>query len=417
MAKKKYEESNATIGEIIYNEYVADLKNNSVIDVEKEIPLLVNNNLAVTLKDAMYLDSSYPGIARVGSKFVQKFNKDLKASRCQLMDYEYGGEMSKMAEDNPELISLAKKRLEPGRYYVQLDDENYCALVMSEGDGELWKIDSSISFIGNDCRYWRDRFSKMWDKYKNLIKAKKRECICDIDTCKPQKTVFKPFEQLIFKDKEKVLKYIDNWLKNVPVYYKKYNMIAKLSIMLYGDPGTGKSTFSGALARYLGMGTVMTVKPGHFVGNDNNDRRSQSHMYDEGVVISLDDIDCYCQSREDTQDKENSEALANLLSFLDNPPTTYIKASDGVRYPVAIIVASTNYFDRLDDAVKRYGRFDLKIHMPLFTRVEAQEMCDLYGLQLDDIVTDSRRKNFEISPSYLQALCLENLDKSMKENG
>ena len=59
----------------------------------------------------------------------------------------------------------------------------------------------------------------------------------------------------------------------------------------------------------------------------------------------------------------------------------------------------------------------MKIHMPLFTRVEAQEMCDLYGLQLDDIVTDSRRKNFEISPSYLQALCLENLDKSMKENG
>ena len=73
-------------------------------------------------------------------------------------------------------------------------------------------------------------------------------------------------------------------------------------------------------------------------------------------------------------------------------------------------------FDKLDDAVKRYGRFDLRIHMPLFTKAEADEMCALYDLKLEDLVKGSDKKNFTISPSYLQALCLENVDKSMKKS-
>jgi hypothetical protein len=42
-------------------------------------------------------------------------------------------------------------------------------------------------------------------------------------------------------------------------------------------------------------------------------------------------------------------------------------------------------------------------------------MCDIYNLKLEDLVKDSNKKDFTISPSYLQALCLENIDKSMKE--
>ena len=414
MSKKNYEESNAAIGELIYNEYVEGLKNTPAISIERDIPLLIDNNLAITLKDSGYLGGSYPSIGRVGSKFVQKYSKNLKGDRCKLMSYEYGGDMNHMADDNPKLISLAKKRLSNGKYYVELDDENYCLLVIGTQQEDPWVLDGSITFIGNDCLYWKNKFNKMWEKYKEISNQKKYECIVDTDGGSSD-TVFKPFEQLIFKEKEKVVKYIDNWLQNVPKYYKEYNMVAKLSIILYGDPGTGKSTFSGTLAKYLGMSKVTKVKPSYFSNNDPNKKTRRRGLYDDGNVFSLDDIDCYCQSREDTQDSDNSERLANLLAFLDNPPITYIKAKDGIKYPVSIVVASTNYFDRLDDAVKRYGRFDLRIHMPLFTRDEAQQMCDLYGINLDDIVKDSRKKGFEISPSYLQALCLENLDKSMKE--
>ena len=42
-------------------------------------------------------------------------------------------------------------------------------------------------------------------------------------------------------------------------------------------------------------------------------------------------------------------------------------------------------------------------------------MCSLYELKLSDVVTESDTENFTISPSKLQALCLENIDKSLKK--
>ena len=53
--------------------------------------------------------------------------------------------------------------------------------------------------------------------------------------------------------------------------------------------------------------------------------------------------------------------------------------------------------------------------MKNFTKAEAKEMCDIYGLDVKEIAPDCDKKNFTISPSYLQALCLENLDKAMKK--
>ena len=100
---------------------------------------------------------------------------------------------------------------------------------------------------------------------------------------------------------------------------------------------------------------------------------------------------------------------------MDNPDTMYYKAKDGIYYPISIVVATTNYYDRLDSAVKRYGRFDLQIEMNEFTEKEAKEMCAVYGLKLKDVVTEKITKDFVISPAKLQALCLEKIDKGLKE--
>ena len=131
-------------------------------------------------------------------------------------------------------------------------------------------------------------------------------------------------------------------------------------------------------------------------------------------MFSIDDIDCICKSREIDNNKDNNSQLSKLLAFLDNPPVFEFKASDGIYYPVSVVVASTNYYDKLDDAVKRYGRFDLKIEMDEFGKKEAEEMCKIYDLKLSDVVSDYNKKDFVISPSKLQALCLENIDKQMK---
>ena len=217
------------------------------------------------------------------------------------------------------------------------------------------------------------------------------------------------------RDKDKVIKYIDNWVANIPYFYKKYNMISKLSVILYGEPGTGKSTFCQAVARYLGIHNIVPIQPNTFE-TKSTIRSPFSELVP--VIYSIDDIDCVCKSRDDKKStKEDSMATANVLAFLDNPPPFFFKAKDGMMYPVSICIATTNYYDKLDPAVKRYGRFDLHIAMNEFDKELAEEMCKVYDLELKDVLSEEElnAKNFHYSPAKLQAMCLANIDKRMKE--
>ena len=235
---------------------------------------------------------------------------------------------------------------------------------------------------------------------------------------------FKQKQQNVNKsfNKKQVLNYIDNFINCIPIYYNEYNTIPKLSILLHGTPGTGKSTFYKALAKYLNIDNVTTITSDYFMKNssDNNRRYSNYDMiYNRNypTIYAIDDIDCICTSREkNNKDLNNSVILQNLLAFLDNPPTFDYIAKDGVKYPISIVVATTNYYDKLDAAVKRFGRFDLTLEMEDFDREQAQLMCDIYGLKLNDLVKKSNKSDFTISPSKLQALCLKNIDNKLKNS-
>lgn len=222
---------------------------------------------------------------------------------------------------------------------------------------------------------------------------------------------------MVFKDKEKILKYIDNWIEHVPEY-NKYGIIPKLSILIHGNPGVGKSTFTKALADYLNIDEVRLYNVSYFDTNRKEKPRRQNSQR-VPFICAIDDIDCICTSRDNSNDSGNNAILSNLLEYLDNPNTFYYTASDGNSYPISIIVATTNYYDKLDPAVVRYGRFDLKIHMDDFNKEEATEFAKLYDLSLEDVLEpdDKNKKgDFKISPAYLQALCINSIDNKLKGN-
>jgi SpoVK/Ycf46/Vps4 family AAA+-type ATPase len=273
--------------------------------------------------------------------------------------------------------------------------------------------DWSLYFIGKNCLERRSDFTKSLDKIEDKIPYSGIDTIQYLDGRPDTEAIFKSFDQMVFEGKDDIIKYIDNWKKNIP-RYNEYGMIPKLSVLLYGDPGVGKSTFCKALAKYLDIHVIRSLSPQYFDNEENLNKQAGNTNHYTDAIYSIDDIDTVCSSREEDSSKDNNKVISSLLDFLDNPPSFYYKADDGKYYLVSIVCATTNYIDRLDKAVKRSGRFDLKIEMKKFDRKEAQMMCDIYGLKLEDIYKDEINDDTTFVPAHIQALCTENIDNNLK---
>ena len=413
MSKKG--KSQKDIRQYIYDDYIFNRELESTVDVLKHIELLVDNNLATHISGKEDMSYTIVSNYRIASMLMCKFNKSLKKRKRKPLEHEYIKERI-TGDSNEEIIKLGDEGLDIGIYYADLGNgkhDDYAILQVSHPDpDDPYIIGYDLYFVGYRHLKYKNKFFKLVDKYKKYNDDQKYECIMTVGAnCNYKDTQFKSFDRMVFTNKEKIIDYIDNWVTNIP-YYFKYEMTPKLSILLYGEPGTGKSTFCSALAKYLGIDTVAKLQPDFFSADTQNGRG----RYLNGTMIyALDDIDCLCKSRDDSDDTNNSKTLAALLEFLDNPNTFYYKAKDGKYYPISIVVATTNYYEKLDPAVKRYGRFDLKVEMKPFNEAQAEEMCALYDLKLKDVYHEKINKDFTISPAYLQALCMENIDNAVKK--
>lgn len=412
MAKYNTEVANYIFDNYIFNqELVKHDENLSQLD------LLVDNKRAVRI-DVPFCDDFYGLVSEynVVCKFLIKEDKSLKKFTMVENDPSLPRTRSRKTIIDDYMNELKQYRIEFGTYYVHLGDkseDNYAVLHSEKDKDDSFCFSFRLYLIGPKCYKYRSKIFDKLNEYKERRKKLQKEShnrICydfnNIDEIK-----FKPFDFMVFENKDEILKTIETWKNNLPKY-SKYKIIPKLSVLLHGLPGTGKSTFYKALADMLDIDTVISLSPGYFLEMFGNGQEKQRRYMDG--IIAIDDIDCICKSREDEKDnRENSAIMHNLLSFLDNPPTTFIKLDDQY-YEVAIVVATTNYIDKLDKAVKRHGRFDLKIEMDYFNKERASEMCSIYELKLEDVINKPITDDFRIAPAELEALCISNIDKNMK---
>lgn len=406
---------------IAYNELVHELvqdyiENNNLFNSKQlvnDAELLVDNGYGYKMQGEDY-ESSMLSLQQSSVAFLYmiKFDKSLK-------NYLINKEESRF--DDP-ILSYNKKLKKMmftlparGMYIVCLDkkqkeDNNYMILSIADTEDE-YGFNWTIYFIGKHWKKERDKYRAYEREYRNEIKSLHYERIDYTDGTQSKEVTFKPFDKMVFSSKEEVLSYIDNWVSHIPDYHE-LNVPCKLSILLHGVPGTGKSTFAQALAKYLNIDNVRCISPAYF----SEERRSYHSKY-QPCVFLLDDLDSFVFNREsDKADMTSNNILAKILAFLDNPPTYNYKLKDGRVFPISVVIATTNYFDKLDPAIKRYGRFDFQLEMQDLTEKEADELCHTYSLSLYDIIDPKKiKKDALYSPAYIQALCLANLDKMFKE--
>ncbi|KAJ7908697.1 P-loop containing nucleoside triphosphate hydrolase protein, partial [Mycena leptocephala] len=181
------------------------------------------------------------------------------------------------------------------------------------------------------------------------------------------------FSTLILPDgiKETLLSDIKEFLDSEE-WYKFAGVPHRRGYLLFGEPGTGKSTSIHALAGELGMEIyfISLAAP----GINNHSLGELFHSTPPNSILLIEDIDCAFPLRVDisaeietqvAQDGRPNEilrprsqvTLAGLLNILDS-----VASQEG-----RILIATTNHIEQLDTALIRPGRIDLKIKYSLAT--------------------------------------------------
>lgn len=220
----------------------------------------------------------------------------------------------------------------------------------------------------------------------------------------------KSFDNIFISDKDKLTAHINKWL-DMKLYFFKHGIIWKTGILLYGKPGTGKTATIRAIATYLNY-PIHVINIRSYTSEEQLIRRIA--FVQQNSIIVFEDIDCVIQTREndikldstpyitesgprvditdassESPNKQSIDLLGTLLNLLD-----------GVMSPSGVIfVGTTNHIERLDPALLRDGRFDLKVELRDLGEDLVDQMCLYYKLHKSEILSG---EELPINPAYLQ---------------
>lgn len=187
------------------------------------------------------------------------------------------------------------------------------------------------------------------------------------------------------KDKSLIIESIDKFLNNREWYIER-GIPYKFGIFIEGEPGTGKSSLVRAICSYLNRdmyflnqdsttSKVLTRSISEFniMSYSSDDFGNRKKRNKEGVII-LEEIDTFntIQNRNDESEmKTDKTSMSTILNVLDGALTP-----DGL-----IFIATTNYPEKIDTAIKRPGRFDLTIKIGLLNKTNLINMiASLYSI-------------------------------------
>ncbi|PIO68124.1 26S proteasome subunit P45 family protein, partial [Teladorsagia circumcincta] len=196
-----------------------------------------------------------------------------------------------------------------------------------------------------------------------------------------------------------------------PEYYEEMGITAPKGVILYGEPGTGKTLLAKAVANSTSA-TFIRATGADLVQKNSGDGaklvRELFKMAKESApcIVFLDEIDAVGTKRFDTSSRGEQEVQRTLLELLNQ--------LDGFesRGDVKVILA-TNRIDSLDSALLRPGRIDRKIELPKPDEKTRQKIFQIHtsGMNLaKDVTYDvvmSREGGKTMSGAEIKAVCTE----------
>jgi transitional endoplasmic reticulum ATPase len=191
-----------------------------------------------------------------------------------------------------------------------------------------------------------------------------------------------------------------------PEVFERLGIDAPKGVLLHGPPGCGKTLIARAVVHETKANFFLINGPEiihKFYGESEANLRK---IFDEAArqapsVIFLDEIDAIAPRREKVVGDVEKRVVAQLLALMDGLATR----------GHVIVIAATNIPDALDPALRRPGRFDREIALPIPDRNGRKEILDIHsrGMPLAEDVEINQLAAIThgFVGADLQALCRE----------
>lgn len=175
------------------------------------------------------------------------------------------------------------------------------------------------------------------------------------------------FESIFLKENhiDKIKDPITNFLKKETYHdYNKHGIPYKLNIMLHGSPGVGKTSLIHTIASECSANLCVLNINAELKEEAMIEAISQVNEDDKKSILVLEDIDCIFADRKTNDSLKNNITMNGILNCLD-----------GFNNPEGLIVImTTNFPDKLDEAFMRSGRIDLDIELTYLDKHQTRNM-------------------------------------------
>ncbi|CAI2335279.1 unnamed protein product [Caenorhabditis sp. 36 PRJEB53466] len=194
-----------------------------------------------------------------------------------------------------------------------------------------------------------------------------------------------------------------------PEYYEEMGITAPKGVILYGEPGTGKTLLAKAVANSTSATFIRATGADLVQKNSGEGARLVRQLFQMAKeqapsIVFIDEIDAVGTKRFDTSSRGEQEVQRTLLELLNQ--------LDGFesRGDVKVIMA-TNRIDSLDPALIRPGRIDRKIELSRPDEKTRQKIFGIHTsgmtLQKDVSYEGVMGKEKSISGAEMKAVCTE----------
>ncbi len=173
-----------------------------------------------------------------------------------------------------------------------------------------------------------------------------------------------------------------------PEIFERLGVEPPKGVLLHGPPGTGKTLIAKAVANESGANFISLAGPEIFskwYGQTEQNLRKVFTDAEKNApsIIFIDEIDAIAPKREQVTGEVERRTVSQLLTLMDG-----LKVRGKI-----IVIAATNRVNSLDPALRRTGRFDREIEIPVPDKKGRKEILQIHtrhmplekGINLDKL--------------------------------